>query len=389
MSRTSGEGLTEEGMAVPRWLVPLGLLGALVLVLIMRGAGPDRPAVAPAVTLEAIQTDLEQPLWAGVAPGEPNKLYIAEKGGKVYSVVNGQRTLLVDLGPYLTASGTEQGLLGLAFHPDWTKNGLLFVHYSGKESGETVIARLQRENGRFDPAKQAIVFRLDQPYANHNGGSIEFGPDGYLYIALGDGGSAGDPQNRAQNREDLHGKILRLEVGAFEGYRIPASNPFINRPGRDEIWAYGLRNPWRVAFDRSTGDLWIGDVGQNRIEEIDRIPAGQGGLNFGWRILEGNERFSPGRTEGLAPPVATYTHKEGGCAVTGGVVYRGRAIPALVGSYLFGDYCSGKLWRLAPGSGQPELLLDTEMKIASFGLDEQGEVLVIDLKGSVNRLRLK
>lgn len=386
MSRTSGEGLTGEGMAVRRWLVVLGLLGALVVAVILRSAGPDLPAVAPSVRLQAIQSDLVQPIWAGVAPGEPNRLYVAEKGGKVYRVENGHRALVMDLGPYLTTAGSEQGLLGLAFHPDWATNGLLFVHYSGVENGETVIARLQRQDDRVDPGHQVVLFRLEQPYPNHNGGSIEFGPDGYLYIALGDGGSAGDPQNRAQNREDLHGKILRLEVGAFEGYRIPATNPFVNQPGRDEIWAYGLRNPWRVAFDRPTGDLWIGDVGQNQIEEIDRIPAGRGGLNFGWPILEGNQRFKQGSTEGLTPPVATYTHQEGGCAVTGGVVYRGQAIPALVGSYLFGDYCSGKLWRLAPGSSKPEPLLDTELNIASFGLDGQGEVLVIDLQGTVNRL---
>lgn len=376
-------------MVVQRWLVLLGLLGALVVALIMRGVGPDVPAVAPAVKLQAVVTDLAQPLWAGVAPGEPNRLYVAERGGKVYRVDGGQRTLLFDMSPYLTSAGTEQGLLGLAFHPQWQSNGLLFVHYSGKANGETVIARLRRADDRIDPAKQAVLFTLDQPYPNHNGGSIEFGPDGYLYIALGDGGSAGDPQNRAQNLEDLHGKILRIEVGEFEGYRIPASNPFVGRPGRDEIWAYGLRNPFRMSFDRPTGDLWIGDVGQNQIEEIDRIPAGKGGLNFGWRIMEGNQRFSQGSTEGLTPPIATYTHQEGGCAVTGGVVYHGQAIPALADSYLFGDYCSGKLWRLPPGATQPELLLDTGLNISSFGLDGQGEVLVVDLKGSVNRLVAK
>lgn len=369
-----------------RWLIPLGLVGALVIALIMRGVGSDVPAVAPSVRLAAVQTDLDQPLWAGVAPGEPNRLYVAERGGKLYRIEGGQRTLILDLGPYLTTRGLEQGLLGLAFHPDWARNGLLFVHYSGRQAGETEIAHLQREGDRFDPAKQVRVFTLDQPYPNHNGGSIEFGPDGYLYVALGDGGSAGDPQKRAQNLEELHGKILRLEVGPFEGYRIPASNPFVGKPGRDEIWAYGLRNPFRIAFDRPTGDLWIGDVGQNRIEEVDRIPAGRGGLNFGWKIMEGNERYSPGPTEGLTPPVATYTHEGENCAITGGVVYHGRAIPALAGSYLFGDYCSGRLWRLAPGSQRPELLMETGLNISSFAYDGEGEVLVIDLKGTVNRL---
>lgn len=376
-------------MAVQRWLVLLGALCALLVALITQGIGPDVPAVAPAVALQAVVTDLEQPLWVGVAPGEPNRLYVAERGGKLYRIEGSQRTLLVDLGPYLTTAGPEQGLLGLAFHPQWQSSGLLFVHYSGRESGQTVIARLKREDDRFDPAKQAIIFTLDQPYPNHNGGSIEFGPDGYLYIALGDGGSAGDPQNRAQNLEELHGKILRLEVGEFAGYRIPSSNPFVGRPGRDEIWAYGLRNPFRISFDRPTGDLWIGDVGQNRVEEIDRIPAGQGGLNFGWRIMEGNLRYSQGSTEGLTPPVATYTHREGGCAVTGGVVYRGQAIPALAGSYLFGDFCSGKLWRLPPGSSKPELLMETGLNISSFGFDGQGEVLIVDLNGTVNRLVAK
>lgn len=390
MSRTSAEGIWREAMAVRGWQILLGLLGALLVALGVRSIGPDLPAVAPSVRLEAVQTDLQQPLWVGVAPGEPNRLYVAERGGRLYRIEGAQRSLVLDLGPYLTTAGLEQGLIGLAFAPDYATTGRLFVHYSGRESGETVIAHLQRQDDRFDPTKQVRVFTLDQPYPNHNGGSIEFGPDGYLYVALGDGGGAGDPQNRAQNLAELHGKILRLEVGAFEGYRIPPSNPFVDKPpARAEIWAYGLRNPFRIAFDRPTGDLWIGDVGQNRVEQIDRIPAGQGGLNFGWKIMEGNERYSPGPTEGLTPPVATYTHSEGNCAVTGGVVYRGQAIPALMGSYLFGDYCSGRLWRLPPGSSQPELLLETGMSISSFGLDGQGEVLVVDLKGSVNRLVAK
>lgn len=367
-------------------MLPTILLSALVGLVQACTPGEELPVLAPAIQLESVQTGLRQPIWAGAAPGEPERLYVAEKGGKLFAVEGGQRRLLVDLAPNLTTAGNEQGLLGIAFDPNWAESGRLYVHYSGKANGETVIARLQREGGQIDPAKQQVLFTLEQPYANHNGGSIEFGPDGYLYIDLGDGGGTGDPQNRAQNLEDLHGKILRLEVGDFEGYRIPPSNPFVGKVGRDEIWAYGLRNPWRMSFDPANGDLWIGDVGQNQVEEIDRIPAGKGGLNFGWRIMEGNQRYSQGSTEGLTPPVATYTNKEGGCSVTGGVVYHGTAIPALTGSYLFGDYCSGKLWRLAPGSSQPELLRETGLKISSFGVDAAGEVLLVDLSGSVSRL---
>jgi glucose/arabinose dehydrogenase len=355
------------------------------------GEGPRDGAPDRGFTLEALPFTVARPVWAGAAPGQPDRLYIAEQGGKVW-IFEGGRLLpepYLDLSAYLTTKGNEQGLLGLAFHPAFQTNGLLFVHYSARSTGATVIASVRRHAANPDQADHAshrVILQVHQPYANHNGGWIEFGPDRMLYIALGDGGSAGDPQNRAQNLESLLGKILRIEVGDFDGYRIPPDNPLVGKQGRGEIWAWGLRNPWRNSFDPATGDLWIADVGQNEVEEIDRIPAGQRGLNFGWKILEGTKRFSAGQTDGLTPPVATYTHEEGGCSVTGGYVYRGRAVPWLVGSFIYGDYCSGKIWRLPPGGGKPELLRDTDLNLVSFGLDGQGELLLLDHQGKVYRL---
>jgi glucose/arabinose dehydrogenase len=240
------------------------------------------------------------------------------------------------------------------------------------------------------PAETPII-TIDQPFANHNGGAIQFGPDGYLYIALGDGGSGGDPGNRAQNLDVLLGKILRLDVSPATGYAIPGSNPFVGKAGADEIWHYGLRNPFRFSFDRSTGDLWIGDVGQNAWEEVDVARAGVGGLNFGWRIMEGNHCYSPSTgcdPSGKVLPVVEYSH-DFGCAVIGGNVYRGSAYPVLKGGYVFSDECTGITWAVnAAGSGPQALVqvADVGGGIAGYGEDEAGELYAAALGGQLYRV---
>jgi len=244
-----------------------------------------------------------------------------------------------------------------------------------------------------DAASEWQVIRVEQPYANHNGGQIMFGPDGMLYIGMGDGGSAGDPQNFAQNMRSLLGKMLRIDVSgssADQPYRVPADNPSLGAEARPEIWASGLRNPWRFSFDRLTGDLFIADVGQNKVEEVNFQPAHQGGQNYGWKFREGFERFAgdPGQIA-LTDPIHQYAHREGGCSVTGGYVYRGTALPALVGSYIYGDYCSGLVWTLrrnSQGDWQNETLFSTGASISSFGEDEAGELYVLDHGGAIYKL---
>ena len=315
------------------------------------------------------------------------RLYVVEKIGHIHVIEDG---LLID-SPFLNIedrvndSSNEMGLLGLAFHPDYVQNGYFYVNYTGS-GGDTFISRFQvTDNNPYlaDPARELNLLRLNQPFPNHNGGGLDFGPDGYLYAGLGDGGSQGDPFGNAQNTGTLLGKILRLDVDSAEPYTVPSDNPFGN-----EIWAYGLRNPWRVTFDSATGDLFIGDVGQNQWEEIDYLPAGSpGGTNFGWDYREGAHPYDGNAPSGLTDPVAEYSHQEGGCSVTGGYVYRG-SMPEWNGIYLYGDYCSGLIWGLVQSGGgwQSQLLFETDVRITSFGQDEAGEVYLIGDGGEIYKL---
>ncbi len=367
-----------------------------------REAGPEpgqEPGQAPArrearIRLEKVADGLDRPLYLTHAGDGSGRLYILEQPGRVRVLAGG--ALLpepfLDLTDRVRSRGSEQGLLGLAFAPDFRESGVFYVHYTGRPDGRTVLSRFRLRDGdprRGDPASEEVLLTVEQPHANHNGGALLFGPDGYLYLALGDGGSAGDPGNRAQDLDSLLGKILRLDVSRPGPYRIPPDNPFVGRPGRDEIWAYGLRNPWRISFDRATGDLWIADVGQNAVEEVNFQPADSpGGENFGWRVWEGSRRYAEGEAPGAVFPVAEYTHDEGGCAITGGYVYRGQAIPDLAGIYLYGDYCTGHIWGLRQRDGRWESvrLLDSGLNITSFGEDEAGEVYVVDRGGAVYRI---
>ncbi|MCS6844707.1 MAG: PQQ-dependent sugar dehydrogenase, partial [Caldilineales bacterium] len=294
------------------------------------------PTPLPAVDLGQLSLGLEkrveglqQPVFATHAGDGSRRLFVVERPGRIWVVepATGSRLVFLDIQARVGSSASEQGLLGLAFHPRFAQNGWLFVYYTDRE-GDTVISRFQAIPDRTaaDPSSEAVLLRQVQPADNHNGGMIAFGPDGMLYAGLGDGGSAGDPWNNAQRLDTLLGKLLRLYVDAESGYAAPADNPFVGSANaRPEIWAYGLRNPWRFSFDRVTGDLYIGDVGQNRWEEINFLPAGsRGGVNYGWKVMEGSHCYNAEACDrgGLTLPVAEYDHEQG-CSVTGGYVYRG------------------------------------------------------------------
>jgi len=276
--------------------------------------------------------------------------------------------------------------LGLAFHPNFSQNGYFYVNYTDKK-GDTHISRFQANGNSAASSTELNLLKIDQPFPNHNGGALAFGPDGYLYAGLGDGGAAGDPLGNAQSLDTLLGKILRIDVNSKEPYAIPADNPFGN-----EIFFYGLRNPWRISFDKGIGDLYIGDVGQGDWEEVDFVQAGSpGGLNFGWDYYEGNHDYdNKGIAGEYTAAVAEYSHAEGGCAVTGGYVYRG-SMPEWNGIYLYADYCSGKVWGLIKSGEQwqSQLLFEAHILITSFGQDEKGEVYMLSDDGDVYQLMRK
>lgn len=350
--------------------------------------------VPPVIRLERMSTGtLSNPVFVGNAHDGSNRLFIVERDGRIRVLPPGAgaATVFLDISSRLLAGG-EQGLLGLAFHPDFRTNRRFFVDYTRTPDGATVIAEYHASS--TDPnladASEKAILVIPQPYANHNGGMLAFGSDGFLYIGMGDGGSANDPQNRAQNIEELLGKILRIDVDHPENvdkpYSSPADNPYYDLiPGRDEIYALGLRNPWRFSFDRWTGQLWAGDVGQNQIEEADVIAKGG---NYGWRVHEGVQCTNLGPAGcipgNFAMPILEYTHIGSRCAITGGYVYRGSSGTLPSGSYIYGDYCSGEimLWY----GNQQFVLLDTALAISSFGEDESGELYVVGLGGSVDRI---
>ena len=368
------------------------------------GSASSAPSTTPAATpaasgssirlrLERVVTGLISPVGITSAADGSGRLFVNEQGGRI-RVIAADGTLqegaFADLHERILWGG-EQGLLGLAFHPDFAHNGRLFVDYTRDPDGATVIAELHSADGQSaDPDSERILLVIPQPYPNHNGGQIAFGPDGSLYIAMGDGGAGGDPQDNGQNLQVLLGKLLRIDVDATpdpgKAYAVPPSNPFALggiRPGDGlpEIWAYGLRNPWRFSFDRTTGDLYIGDVGQENWEEVDRQPAGStGGENYGWSLLEGTHCYTAlCDPNGTTQPIAEYSHQLG-CAITGGYVYRGTAQPALVGAYLYADYCGGTISLLTMNGSVvvQEIALTTPLHIASFGQGEDGELYLVD-----------
>jgi glucose/arabinose dehydrogenase len=330
---------------------------------------------------------LDQPV-AFEAPAGDDTLYVAEKTGRLKSLRGGRTDTVLDLSGEVS-TGSEQGLLGVAISAD---RAYLYVDFTDRD-GDTHVREYALRDGRADASTAREVLTVDQPYANHNGGQILFGPDGKLYIALGDGGSGGDPHGNGQNLNALLGKLLRIDPRPSGGqpYGVPADNPFAGRPGaRGEIWAYGLRNPWRFTFDRATGDLWIADVGQGAWEEIDRAPrSSKGGENYGWNRLEGKHQFEGAAPAGHVPPIFEYSHAGGACSITGGYVYRGTKIPALQGAYLFGDYCVGRLRALIADDsrviGDRDLGVKVE-SLTSFGQDQSGELYALSQSGQVYRI---
>jgi len=358
-------------------------------------------AVVASYGLLEISRALSEPVLLTHVPGDATRLFIVEKTGRVRIIQNGTLlgTPFLDLSDSISTGG-EQGLLGLAFPPDYAESGRFFVSYTSprgaRSGGTSVIASYAVSGGNpnvADPASGATVLEVEQPYENHNGGMIAFGPDGLLYVGLGDGGGGGDPLNTGQDRSDLLGSLLRLDVSGPSGYVVPPTNPYAGSTQfAPEIWNWGLRNPWRFSFDRGTGDLYIGDVGQGSREEINVAPAAStGGENYGWNDLEGTICYNPGCSPaGTVLPVLDYTHGIG-CSVTGGYVYRGSAIPALVGHYLYADYCSGwvRSFRYSGGQAvdrQDQPALSPGGNITSFGQDATGELYVLTHGGVVYRI---
>ncbi len=362
---------------------------AVLALLVLWPAAPSAQDGWPDLRLVRVAIGFSRPVQIVHAGDGSGRLFLVEQAGRIRILRDGTLSVapFLDISSRVSCCG-ERGLLGLAFPPHYDAKGRFYVNYTDT-AGNTVIARYRvGENPDVaDPASEQIVLYVKQPYDNHNGGQLAFGPrDGYLYIGMGDGGSAGDPQNRAQNPGELLGKLLRIDVeSGIAPYEIPASNPFTQTIGyQPEIWALGLRNPWRFSFDRQTGDLYIGDVGQGAYEEVNYQPAAShGGENYGWHIMEGQHCYNAPtcNPEGLTLPVAEYDHSLG-CAVTGGAVYRGVRDPAMRGVYFYGDYCSGRIWgmRRLGGAWDHTLLADTPHSISCFGEDEAGALYLADYR---------
>ena len=368
---------------------------ALALALGFAGTCPDVLAQAPSITLQPVLTGLAAPVFVTHAGDGSGRLFVVQQGGSILVLQPGAAapTAFLDIGDRVVAGG-EQGLLGLAFHPDFAANGRFFVDYTRRADGATVIAeyRLSAADPNVADRTETVLLTIPQPYANHNGGMLAFGPDRDLYVGMGDGGSANDPGDRAQNVSELLGKILRIDVdhpaSATQLYSSPADNPFAGAiAGRDEIYALGLRNPWRFSFDRQTGQLVAGDVGQSAREEVDTIVRGG---NYGWRTFEGTlctgNDPPPCDPTPFVPPITEYDHSGGRCSITGGYVYRGGGGTLPAGSYLFGDFCSGEIFLLqgnfTPGSAF-SVIAATGANVSSFGEDQDGELYVVEYGGTV------
>ena len=365
------------------------------LVAMLLGCSDSDPTGLPlpaSLTLVPVVSGLSSPVLL-TAPANDPRLFIVEQGGRIRIVENGVlvSTPFLDISGQIS-SGGERGLLGLAFHPRFATNGFFYVNFTDP-AGDTRVVRYTVSSNRnvANVGSAKVIIRVDQPYSNHNGGMIAFGPDGMLYIGMGDGGSGGDPQNHAQNRGDLLGDMLRLDVDVGDPYTPAAGNPFLSTAGvLPEIWAYGLRNPWRFSFDRVGGNLYIADVGQNAREEVNVVRSTEAGINYGWRIMEGTQCFVSSCTRtGLTLPVLDYTHDSGGCSITGGYVYRGEAVPEIRGHYFYSDYCSGFLrsFRYANGAAVDRTDWDLPLgSVLSFGEDAAGELYVLTADGRVRRI---
>jgi glucose/arabinose dehydrogenase len=367
-------------------------------------ASPSAEATASPATATASRGaklrkigDFDQPVFVTAPPKDRNAQFVVERPGRIMVVRDGRKagTPFLDIRDEVTSDGQEQGLLSVAFSPDYASSGLFYVYFTDRSGDQRVVEYKRASGDTADPGSARLVLRMDDSESNHNGGLLLFGPGGHLYIGTGDGGGAGDrhgPRGNAQNLGSPLGKILRIDPKASGGrpYSVPKGNPFVGRNGaRGEIYAYGLRNPWRFSFDRRTNDLSIGDVGQNEVEEIDFVRNGRG-KNFGWRPFEGRSRYSPGESApGNVKPVIQRFHSKGNCSITGGVVVRDKALRGLYGRYLFGDFCRGRIETAKLSPGRARAVRDTSMKVSglsSFGEDARGRVYAVSLGGAVYRL---
>ncbi len=384
-------------MPYPRLLTCLGLsLGFAVYASGCSGDDASGPTVGTGARLQEIVSGLSSPLYLTAPSGDVTRLFVVEKTGAIRIIKDG--VLLTD--PFLDLSSRisnvgEQGLLGMAFDPDYATSGRFIVHFTDL-AGNTTLSRFQVSANPdvADAASELVILTAAQPFSNHNGGQVTFGPDGFLYLGLGDGGGSGDPDNRGQDLSDLLGSILRIDVRSTEPYTIPADNPFVQST-TPEVWSYGLRNPWRFSFDRATGDLYVADVGEGLWEEINVSTPAEGagkGANYGWNIMEGSHCFRESACDqtGLTLPAFEYSHDEG-CSITGGFVYRGSAIPALQGHYFYADYCQGWVRSLRYSAGAvtdqtewPSLVPGGP--VLSFGEDAAGELYVLDQAGRVSKV---
>ncbi|MBB6325354.1 glucose/arabinose dehydrogenase [Algoriphagus iocasae] len=366
----------------------------------------SNPAPASNGNLEIIEAfpslSFERPVDFQHAGDDSKRLFVVEQRGVISVFQNDSKTAekseFLEIEAKVDDSGNEEGLLGLAFHPDFKNNGYFYVNYTASSPNRTVISRFKVSSSnpnQADPSSELILLEFEQPYSNHNGGQIAFGPDGNLYIAVGDGGNGGDPKGNGQNRNTLLGTILRIDVNKPNGsksYSIPSDNPFANSSSgfQKEIYAYGLRNPWRLSFDSETGELWVGDVGQNKYEEIDII---KNGGNYGWNTMEGFHCYNSSNCnqEGLELPVWEYDRSRGDISITGGYVYRGSAIQQLKGLYIYADYVSGRVWSLDASSSTSPVnteLFDMDFAISSFGVDENQELYLCGFDGKIYKFNL-
>jgi glucose/arabinose dehydrogenase len=385
--------------------------GLLLAALVAAGCGGDNGtgpstsdcqpvAGTPPLTTRRVAQGFSKPLDLQSVPGDRSRLFVVEQPGRIRIVRSGNvlSTPFLDVSARVGSSGDEQGLLGLAFHPRYSENGRFFVNYTDR-GGDTHIAefRVSSNPDVADPDSERLLLFVDQPFSNHNGGGLAFGPDGFLYIGLGDGGSGGDPQGNGQNLGTPLGKLLRIDVDRGSPFTVPSDNPFASRPGAfGPIWAYGLRNPWRFAFDRANGNLLIADVGQNAWEEVDLGSSSRrGGENYGWNVTEGNHCFRPASgcsSSGLTLPIFEYDHNQG-CSITGGVVYRGCRMPGYQGTYFFSDYCTSfiKSFRIENGAAVDVRDWTSSLgrgldNVTSFGTDADGEVYIVDRDGEVYQI---
>jgi glucose/arabinose dehydrogenase len=360
-------------------------------------ASTSAPAGASARALHLVKVaDFAQPTYLTAAPGEPSRVFVVQRTGQIGLLVNGRKRSrsFLDIHSVVNASGGEQGLLGLAFAPDYPQTGRFYVDYT-TANNDVHIAQYRRSGGdpnRADPGSARAVLTIDhRAFTNHNGGQLAFGPDGDLYVGVGDGGSEDDPHNYGQSTGTLLAKLLRIAPSPAGGYTIPRTNPFVGMPGRRaEIWAYGLRNPWRFSFDRLSGDMIIGDVGQDLEEEVDFVPSGSGrGANYGWSVWEGGRRNKPGTAANAVFPNLVALHSDGYCALIGGYVVRDRSLPSLYGRYLFGDNCRSQIESVKLATHRAIGLRATGLQVSalsSFGEDARGHIYVVSLDGPVYRL---